>query len=169
MSAPLVIGIDPGKRSAVVALRGSEVLYAAPVPLLPGKGKRYDVPGMVRTLKRLNPGPGFQRPLVVIERQKAMPGQGRTSMFTIGQGFGLWQGVVAGLGFPYDFATPTVWTKAMGCPGKDKGLRFEVCGRLLPTLDMVHGTEESGRRVKHDGIADAALLALWGQRRLSGR
>jgi len=58
--------------------------------------------------------------LAVLERVSAMPGQGVSSMFRFGEGYGVVQGVLAALGIPVIAGSPAVWKRASGLIGRDK-------------------------------------------------
>jgi crossover junction endodeoxyribonuclease RuvC len=60
---------------------------------------------------------------LVLEKVHAMPGQGVTSMFTFGQGFGWLEGVIAALGIPCVEVPPQRWMKLIGTMPKDKADR----------------------------------------------
>lgn len=98
-------------------------------------------------------------PLVFIERVHSMPKQGVASSFNFGMGYGLWQGIVAGLGWPMELVTPQQWMKVMmtgQLKGKDAGR-----GRAM---ELWPEAVEQFKRVKDNGRADAALLAEFGRR-----
>jgi hypothetical protein len=155
-----IIGIDPGKDGAVVILQDGQPFhqwltrerFTAPT----GKGSKRDyLPGeMVEALEALTPNRGDYPHLAVLERQAAMPGQGGTSMFSIGYGYGLWAGILAALEIPVQIVSPQTWAKEIlkGAPGEGKARAIHAAGRLL--------------RKPHSGIADAACLALYGARLL---
>jgi crossover junction endodeoxyribonuclease RuvC len=91
----------------------------------------------------------------VVEQVGAMPGQGVSSMFAFGQAYGMVLGVLAGLYIPVRTVTPASWKRAMKLnTGKDAA-RAEAARRW---------PQQAGefRRVKDDGKAEAALIALWG-------
>jgi len=54
---------------------------------------------------------------VAIEKQQAFPGQGSTSTFRTGEGFGIWQGLLAGLQLEFVVVPPRTWQKML-IPGK---------------------------------------------------
>ena len=89
-----------------------------------------------------------------------MPGQGGTSMFSIGVGYGLWLGSIATLGIPVQVVHPRTWQKRIlkDVPGVGKGRAVLLCKQRLPKLTLSPGR----RRKPHDGIADAACLAMFG-------
>ena len=171
MTAGLVIGIDPGKTGAVVALdrEGQPIEWmAADHPdegyTVKGKGPREYVPQvMALWLAQRHP-----LRLVVIERQQAMPMEGRTSVLTTGYGFGLWVGMCAGLGLPYRIVPPQTWMRAVlgsrPAKGQKKARSIIEASAQVPGLPLTWG-----RKTKpHDGLADAALIATYGLQLLAG-
>lgn len=112
-----VIGIDPGLGGGfsimTQALDGKVSCEVHGVPVIrdkpktkKAKGKNdYDVAAIAKILK---PYEG-KNVFVCLERVNAMPGQGVTSMFTFGEGFGIWRGVVGALGFSLKLVTPMTW------------------------------------------------------------
>jgi hypothetical protein len=160
----IVFGIDPGKDGYVCRLATDTGPEFWPTPTVRiGKGKSqkrdYDVAGMRSILTRL---PVSAIGVVVLEKQQSMPGQGVSSTFSTGYGFGLWHGLIAGLGLPIRIVHAQTW-QALLCrdiPGDDtKGRSILAAGRLYPTIDL-RATERC--RVAHDGKADALLLAHYG-------
>ncbi len=90
-----------------------------------------------------------------IEQVGAMPGQGVSSMFAFGEAFGLAKGVLAGLGIPVQSVPPARWKRALGLnSGKDAAR-----AKAAATWPQQAG---EFKRVKDDGKAEAALIALWG-------
>lgn len=92
---------------------------------------------------------------VLVEKVGAMPGQGVTSMFTFGYGAGVIEGVVATLGLSFRFIAPQSWRGIVGLRGDKSGARA-MATRLFP----LHSSAFA--RVKDDGVAEAALIALAG-------
>ena len=167
----IIIGIDPGKHGALVALDADtfQAVYAAQTDTLV-LGGDYS-PSLMRAalLHAAEALDGRLRApaLAVIETQqsrgKVQPGA--ISILTTGRGWGLWEGLVAGLGWPYQNVRSQAWTKAMGLVGVDKGTHCRRAMELLPSLDLAPGR----KRKPQDGLADAGLLALYGVRHLVGR
>lgn len=157
----IFLGIDPGLDGAAVALRDDGAIlsvFDTPTLIVSGKGKRdYDVRAMRTWLGAFAP----ESCNVAIEHQQAFPGQGVTSMFSLGRGYGLWLGLLAGLGFSYSPISPVRWRKAMldGLPkGKDTG-RLRAM-QLFPSASL--------SRKKDHGRSDALLLAEYLRRQLGG-
>jgi len=159
----IVIGIDPGKSGALVSMdsESGEVLSKSITPMVRvGKSRQeYDIPGMRKLLYDASSGSCR----VFIERQQARPGQGVSSMFTIGLGYGLWLGICGGLQMPIEVVSPTSWTKEMlrGVPGDGKGRNILAAKRLFPDVDL---RKSDRARVDHDGICDALLICEFGRR-----
>ena len=167
MSEPIIVGIDPGKRGAAVAIRGGKNCAST---MLVFNGKEFDVGHLSGWIKdidlkdKINGGPGIR--LVVVERQSTRPGQGVVSSFKIGQNYGELRGIVATLGFPMLTPTPNQWIKRMVSTSKrDKKANIAACRRLMPTLQL---TPEP-KRTPQDGLADAGLIALYGEQWLKAQ
>tara|TARA_B100000614_G_scaffold262915_1_gene301176 strand:- start:6175 stop:6819 length:645 start_codon:yes stop_codon:yes gene_type:complete len=121
MSYSIIIGIDPGISGAVAIFEGitsPKVLLFDTPTWTESKVKKkkksyikhYDKAAMADLLR-----PYAGKDVVVcMEKVGAMTGQGVTSMFSFGRGVGLWEGVIAGLGFDYEEVSPSVWKKEYG-------------------------------------------------------
>lgn len=161
------IGIDCGLTGAV-ALIGEHSWVVRVTPTLPkGKtGHQYNDAGMAAMLAACQhalPQVG----LVVLEKQQAMPGQGVSSMFSVGLGFGLWRGIIAALGLPMLIVHPRTWQKVMlrDIPGDDTKARSIIAAsRLFPGVDLKRTPRCKG---PDHNFADALLLAQYGQLWLS--
>jgi crossover junction endodeoxyribonuclease RuvC len=100
---------------------------------------------------------------VVLERSQAFPDQGAVSNFTTGHGYGLWRGLIVGLGFPYETVHPRTWKGAMSLDG-DKGKSFLLAKQLFPSVADSF-KKPKGRVDSLDGRAEALLLAEWARRK----
>lgn len=152
----LFAGIDNGLKGGIVFVDAAGKVvekYIMPV-LASDKGKtEYDLQTMVGLFK------GKQIELVVLEKAQAYPGQGVTAMFSIGKGFGLWQGILVALGIPYVVVPPQTWQGHIlaGMDRRDtKQASALYAQRMAPQTDW-RGTERS--RIIHDGLTDAFCLA----------
>jgi crossover junction endodeoxyribonuclease RuvC len=96
--------------------------------------------------------------VVAIEAIHAMPAQGVSSMFSMGEGFGLWKGILTALGCSWRTVTPQAWKKVVlaGYGNKDKGAAVQVASRLYP---IVAGSLKTPRGRVLDGRADAICIA----------
>ena len=165
----IIIGVDPGDRGAMVAIdeegqyvasitaddRGGSVGYyidGDPDPLL--------VAGWIASWKDL----GVLR--VVIETPFAPGRIGTANAITIGRRWGIHYAAIRAARVPLVTVTPAKWSADLfgGRKGADakakKAVSVRLVGERLPQLRLV----PVGCRVAHDGLADAAALALWGRR-----
>lgn len=149
----MIIGIDPGLSGAIFLLQGDDSdVFDMPVTerLVNGKLKRQIDPA---SLARILP---TDAEFVIVEQVSAMPGQGVTSSFNFGFTAGAIQGVVAALGLPLRTVHPQVWKRKFGLLGQPKDASRAEASRRLPQHAHLWPLK------KHDGRAEAALLALYG-------
>lgn len=160
----VTVGIDPGLDGGIAVLGGDGMVAIRVTPVIAaGKGgkRKFDIPLMRDILAESLPA------LVVIEQVGVMPGQGNVSGFNFGVGYGIWQGLFAGLGIPYQAVTPQAWKKAiLGGTAKDKQAAIQHVQRRFPGVSLL-ATPRS--RVPHDGICDAVCLAIHARQLLNGK
>lgn len=96
-----------------------------------------------------------------LERVATRPGEGHVGAFAFGRSFGMLEGVLAALGIAMTLITPGEWKKAHRIPA-DKGAARARAAQLWP------GLAGTFSRVKDDGRAEAALIALHGANRARG-
>lgn len=159
-AAPLIIGIDPGATGALALLdpETRDLWRWADMPVVEtASGKRQvSAPMLAETLmawRTLAESAG-RASVAIVEEVGAMPGQGVTSMFSFGRSFGVILGVLAALNLPVELVRPAVWKRRAGI-GPDKGAARRIAQERLPRR------AELFSRVRDDGRAEAALLALW--------
>lgn len=147
----LIVGIDPGQTGALAVLSGDgelEALHDLPI-IRDGKLAWIDAQGMTALLLDSLQG----RPArAVIERVSAMPKQGIASAFTFGVGFGSLLALVQARYLPIELVTPATWKRALGL-SSDKRASLDKARLLYPMADLP--------LAKHDGRAEALLLAHW--------
>ena len=103
-----VWGIDPGINGALVHFNPQEgEIDIHDMPIMEVRGKKTISPNLVAQILRQHHSPAY------IERVGAMPGQGVTSMFNFGKGYGIVLGVLAGLEYPINTVTPLEWQKKL--------------------------------------------------------
>lgn len=101
---------------------------------------------------------GLSPVLIVIEKQQAMPGQGVTSMMSIGMGYGslvMWATL---LNVPFITPRPAAWKQRLGVT-RDKASSVTMASRLFPEAGL-YGPRGGAK----DGRAEALLLAEYGRR-----
>lgn len=142
----IYIGIDPGKEGGLALLQGEEI-----------QAFRYDRDTYRCILSDLR----GESAICCLEQVGARPGQGVTSMFHFGEGFGWIQGTLEAYGIPYELVRPQKWKKEFSVTA-DKNTSIQVCKRLFPSLNLI----PPKCRKEHDGMAEAALMAMFAKRRL---
>tara|TARA_R110001632_G_scaffold173964_2_gene293462 strand:- start:1327 stop:1842 length:516 start_codon:yes stop_codon:yes gene_type:complete len=164
MTKSIYIGIDPGKDGAVVAINDDGTVAGSfltkqdfTVAIGKGSKREYLISRMNYALKCLAAKHNIR--LVAIEKQSARPGQGVVSMFSAGYGYGLWLGVLSANGIPFIEVRPKTWTSKVlkDAPGDGKNRSVYVVMNRVPDLDLTPGK----KRKPHDGLADAACLAIY--------
>lgn len=151
-----IIGIDPGLNGAIVLLSDAESsVHDMPtfeITVNEKKKRKVDTARLSEIIKATGASHAF------IENVHAMPEQGVTSAFSFGFICGLIEACVAAAGIPYTYVAPQTWKAAKACPRDKDGARMRA-SQLLPA--MAHHWP----LVKHDGRAEAALIALYGWER----
>lgn len=100
---------------------------------------------------------GSRADQAIVENVHAMPGNGVVSMFSFGRALGIAEGVISSFGIPITWVAPVVWKAALKVPA-DKNAARARASALLPRAS------HHWPLVKHDGRAEAALIALYGAR-----
>lgn len=151
----MIAGIDPGKGGALVLLRPDNSVHVCRVPLvkLP-----KETPAWSEWARSWTAALAFGIDMVVIEQVGARPTQGTVSMFNFGRTLGFAHALACSSDAPIHYVTPAVWKGKFGLLKADKSASREKARTLLPFL------ETELRRVKDDGVAEAALLALYGRK-----
>ena len=164
----MILGIDPGKSGGVVMLDGLEVVYQRAAD----KGDGYRAQGanqdpdpgdLLRLWADIMTMPG--RPSLAVLETPSWHGATRMNAGVAGRlgiEHGLWRMLLSAHGVPYEVLAPKEWRKRAGIVvpkgGDPKAATIARVGALLPGLELV----VPGCRVAHDGLADAAGLALAG-------
>ena len=144
------IGIDPGKKGGVATINEDGV-----------KVYQWDDQRFIEDMRQH--ANWLDKCVAAVEKVGAFSGQGVKSMFSFGHSLGFIEGVLSGLGIPYQLIPPVTWKRSFSLIGKDKKASIETCQKLFPELNLM-ATEKS--RVPSDGMAESALLALYAKRNL---
>lgn len=156
MSREWFCGIDPGLSGGVAFYRPRDrALVAAKMPT-------FQVTRNDKKKRELDRGALclFCSPFTssvhtaAVERVGAAPGQGVTSMFAFGKAHGIALMACTAHGFPLIEPPPAVWKKYMAVTADKDSSRLRAAA-LLP---------QHAALFKHDGIAEAALLAIYAAR-----
>lgn len=150
----LLVGIDPGFAGALAALdTQSGQLTVQDMPVTPNpKGKTelnlHILHMLLDPVNRSDVG-------VIMEKVSAMPKQGVTSMFRFGESYGALQMAIVSHRLPYQLITPRTWKKHFNLSSV-KGSSRSLASQRFPN------NAKEFSRVKDDGRAEAALIALYG-------
>lgn len=165
----MILGVDPGFHGALAFLENGEVVDVFDVPLFQVKVNKslkneVDIPALRRILLAMR----GQVTHAMIERVQPMPAtrqdeegnratMGATSAFNFGRTFASLYTAVAMAGIPYTLVMPAVWKRALAVPKDKDGARHRA-SQLMPS------SSHHWPLKKHDGRAEAALIALYGSR-----
>jgi crossover junction endodeoxyribonuclease RuvC len=163
---PRVLGIDPGLDGgiAIIDQHGTAQAWAMPtLEIVVGKSKKrtIDTKSLRNLLYSCVP-----LDLVVLERVWASKGEGVSSAFSFGVGYGIVQGLLAAMDVKQEHPTPQSWQRVVlrGSTTKTKASSVLYAHRRY-NLDLLKTPK---CRVPHDGMADAVCLAEFGRRLLLG-
>lgn len=152
----MIIGIDIGFSGAICFMDYSTMhIGIDDMPVLNDgpAGRKAISPALLATLV------GARGPVThaYVESVGARPGEGAVGAFAFGRSRGVVEGVLGALRIPYSFLTPPQWKRIVGLPpGKDKAASRSLAIRTWPHVAGLFA------RVKDDGRAEAALIALAG-------
>lgn len=145
MPPPCILAVDPGLSGAIAFLWTQDEIAAFDMPVADGN---VDVAGLASLIRQHSPA------LAIVEKVGAMPGQGVSSMFKFGCGFGMVQGVIAALGIPLHLVTPQRWKKSF-LLSSDKEASRALALRYWPqNADLF-------KRKKDEARAEACLIARY--------
>lgn len=147
----MILGCDPGLTGAIAAVSTlGELVWAEDMPVV---DKNVSSTLLAQRLR----SQVFDH--AVVERVSSMPGQGVVSVFKFGKGYGQVLGVIDGLEIPLLEPTPSQWKRDMGL-NSDKERSRSLAIKIWPSQAQLFKFK------KDNGRAEAALLALWGLRKL---
>lgn len=159
----MIIGIDPGLNGALAVASNGRLDAVRDLPTLrDGKRTRLDVRSFATKLCASRTVYGARH--VYLEHVGAMPQQGSGSAFNFGRTYGEIRGVLIALGFTLHEVTPQTWKFAFGlraAPGTDTRTRKNASREKA--IELFPERAHLFQRVKDDGRAEAALIALYGE------
>lgn len=153
----IIAGIDPGLSGALAFYdTGTGEVETIDMPTLAvSNGRReVDAHAVADLFWKRHAGHAF------IEQSWPRPKDGAVQGFKFGDGYGALRGVLAAVGVPYTPVSPQRWKHALGVSA-DKDAARARAKQLLP--------QAAGQwpLKKHDGRAEAALIAYYGARELA--
>lgn len=155
----MIIGIDPGLSGALCVLHDDCTLFhLTDLPVLErktsgGTKREIDVAALHEALRHFIFEP------VYLERASSRPGEGTASSWRNGCTWGSIYALCIAAKLSVTLVTPQEWKKALRVPA-DKDMARKRASELLP------GNGSMWPLKKHDGRAEAAMIALYGARQL---
>jgi len=144
-----IIGIDVGMYGCVAFYDGTELILRDMPIHERNKTKRIDCHALKKIFDELMPVDH-----AFVEQVNAF-GMGASSAYNFGWSCGVVEAILASLDIPFSYVSPMKWKKTMDCP-KEKDSARSRASQLLPKFS--HNWDLK----KHDGRAEAALIALYG-------
>lgn len=159
----IYIGIDPGLTGAVsviLATDGEIQLHDMPVmanvkAAEKGRKRQHVDPHALAWLMA-----DFNRNKSKVFLEYTQCGmKGAIANYSLGHSSGIIMGVLSAMGFSYEMVRPQEWKKEFGLLKSQKAASRTMAQQLFPSADL--------RLKKHEGRAEALLLAEWGRRKHS--
>lgn len=163
-----IAGIDPGANGALVVFNNNKI----EAYLFPKVGGKISYDDTVRMLVTVLKTVDF----VFIEEVHGIKGSASGATFAFGYTCGAIRAAAIIAGTPYEMVTPQTWQKQVWTSSdyvykknkagrkqnETKATALNCAKRLLPSETFLVGKSEK----PHDGIVDAALIAIYGKRKL---
>jgi crossover junction endodeoxyribonuclease RuvC len=150
----ITIGVDPGLSGAIGILNEGRYVDVVDMPIVSkGSGSvknEVDPIGLIKILR--NYAPADEYVMAVLERVNAMPGQGVSSVFSLGDSFGCARSAIAACRFEMTYIAPTQWKKHFKLTS-DKEMSRALAIRMFPDAPL--------NLKKHSDRAEALLMARW--------
>ncbi len=149
----MILGIDPGASGGFCLMDDDGKI----IELMRTGDTEHDTADRLLVCANMARGDGHEIKALV-EQVGAMPGQGVTSMFTFGKGYGFLRGVLVSLRIPIHEVRPQTWQKSVGAsPRKKEEPKTAFKKRLKEKAQQFFPSH----KITAD-TADAALIARWG-------
>ena len=146
------IGVDPGLSGAIAFITGTGSYTVFDIPIMAkGSGtvkNEINANGMRQILQKTI----TLEPVAMLERVNAMPGQGVSSVFSLGDSFGACRSVLACTDIPTFYVTPTEWKKHFKLTSDKEDARA-LAIKLYPQAEL--------HLKKHIDRAEALLIATY--------
>lgn len=174
----VVCGVDPGVTGAICIWdleSGRMQMFDMPTAHMDvGRGRNSRTRTITSAVKlgalmsEVQPRPD----VAWLEDVASRPGQGVRSMFTFGRSVGIIEGVMGALAIPVFHVAPSRWTREFGVIGKS-ALHDGSAGRQPNSRAVARSAfpeyASLFERVKDNGRADAALIAMFGAKHATGQ
>lgn len=148
-----ILGVDPGMSGALAYYDGDElIIWDMPI-FEKEKGKDLDIHRLALFFDEAEAEHMF------LEKTTALPKISGKAAYSMGKSEGAILGIAAVQKLSYTLTRPAEWKKEMSCPA-DKDAARQRASQLLP--QYAHNWDLK----KHDGRAEAALIALFGYHKM---
>ena len=152
------MGCDVGNNGAFALIVDGVLESVVDMPIVEIKRgktnkKKVSAQALVGIIKEMNPT------CAAVEAVGARPNQGVSSMFSFGRSAGVIEGVLAALQVPVTYVQPAVWARTM-----NKGYGKDASRHRA--MELFPDKQDWFKLVKHDGRAEAVLIAMWGLKQL---
>jgi len=158
-----IIGIDIGSKGALALLSPEgELIAVEDMPILrdgPANRPNVNAPLLAEIVYR------WQATQAFVEFVASRPGEGPTGAFAFGRSKGVVEGVCAAAGLPVAFLTPALWKRTVGIAPGSSGAKDAARSEAIRRWPDKAGLFA---RVKDDGRAESALIAVAGLMRNGG-
>ena len=145
---PRILGVDPGRKGALALMsRGDAASWRVETHDMPAA-----IPDLQALLPRLTPVA-----FAVVEKPFYNRIMGTSNAGRSGEAYGVLLASLHAAGIPIREVRPDEWKRALNIP-KDKTGARQSAGMMFPD------DADQWPLVKHDGRAEAALLAWYGKR-----
>lgn len=167
----IIVAIDPGMKGAIAFIRPNGVAGVADLPVYDdGLDRRLDGRGIYDQLLAWVP-PSEACALVVEDVRVRLQGNGGRAINTMHsqtmlmRGRGIIEGVASVARLQITWCTPQKWKNHFSLKRESDDEKSSVtkARSLAMARSMFPGLEHDLRLAKHDGRAEALLMARWGQ------
>ena len=160
------VGLDLGKKGGLVFLKDNKIIHKEKMPLVAEED--VDVKTVGKIIKKY----GGDDCHVIFEKFSGFFGYSKMSAVSLARQSGFIEATLVLINVPYTKIQPQVWQKVvwegtkmvLKTDGKKdtKKISLLTATRLFPTETFLMSTKS---KKPHDGIIDAALLAVYGYRK----
>lgn len=149
----MIVGIDPGASGAIVIMEHNQPIEWMRMPTMKmGASTRVNAAAIAHFLQN------YRIEKAYVENVHSMPKQGVASSFNFGHACGVVEGVLGACSIPIHMVTPQSWKKRAGLIGQDKDAARSLAIRTWPKWNAL------SKKLEGQALADAALIALWGDK-----
>ena len=159
----VILGIDIGASGAIALLTPTgELVDVFDMPCLadgPGGRRAVSAPLLAEIIFKSHASKAF------VEFVGARPGEGAVGAFSFGRSRGVVEGVLGAACVPAAHMAPAAWKRAVGLPAGREGAKDAARAEAIrrwPAKAALFALK------KHDGRADASLIAIAGLKREGG-